>query len=323
MSIYSNNRSGVALMANVVANESYMESDIGTILAETEINDMAFFEAIMYSDLSEMSALREGTLLEADAKAANQGFIKANVDKLVELLKTLWAKIKALFKSAAQKIASYTSGDGVKIANAVKAALKEKNWTGSVTMDTYDHTQFGMPEGIHDGLFYANTTRKEIFAKWFGDESMNPGKFTKQALKDCKKTVTINSGNVANLYDVISNSKQTIADLKLKQDSIERTINLTASKIKANADEFSDIATLNSQVNAFQAVVTAYANTAIAACRANIGATRIALTKILHDVRKIKNEAAIMEAYDEINMAFTCPIEIDPRIASMVESMMA
>ena len=322
MSIYSRNRSGAALLAGVSANESYMESDIGTILAETEINDMAFFEAIMYSDLAEMNALREGTLLEADAKAANKGFIKTNVDKLVELLQKLWAKIKALFKSAAQKIASYTSSDGVKIANAVKAALKEKNWTGSIEVDTYDHAQFTMPEGIHDELF-ANNTRKEIFAKWFGDESMNPGKFTKQALKDCKKTITINSGNVASLYDVIANSKQTIADLKHKQDSIERSINLTASKIKADADKFSDIAAVNSQVNAFQAVVTAYANAAIAACRANIGATRVALTKILHDVRKIKNEAAIMEAYDEINMAFTCPIELNPQIASMVESMMA
>ena len=53
MSIYSNNRSGSMELDQIAANESYTCNDFGRILYESQLNDMAFFEAVLACEFKE------------------------------------------------------------------------------------------------------------------------------------------------------------------------------------------------------------------------------------------------------------------------------
>ena len=135
MPIYSANKS--AVLTKVPANESYTCEDIGRILYETQVNDMAFFEAILRCDFNEIKSLNEGTLLESEVAALNEATFKEIVNKLCDRLKKFWAKIKAVFKDAIEKIQAYALNDGKAFIKQFKKTVMYKigtisRWTGSI-----------------------------------------------------------------------------------------------------------------------------------------------------------------------------------------------
>lgn len=127
MSIYSTNRAGTVASIDVVANESYRASDIGRIMYEAQLNDMAIFEATLRADFAEISGIREGTMLESELVAFNEANAKSLLENIKKALKNFWEKIKGVFKSAIQKIAAYVLRDGKAYAAEFRAFKKSKN----------------------------------------------------------------------------------------------------------------------------------------------------------------------------------------------------
>ena len=332
MSIYSNNRSGVMEMAQVSMNEAYKNADIGTILAETEANDMAFFEAILYSDFNEIQGLREGTLLEAEAKKLNKESIKAFGDKIIVRLQGFLAKIKAMFRAVVEKIASYCTGDGKRIVAAINA--HKAGWTGSIeNVATYNvgHNAFIVLSTIDkyvkdDGQ---STDNKVLISQYLGNkvpgnDAITPKNYAKVALQAAKSVKTYDASNIGELCDILTSSKGEIKNFKIHEKKVEESVNAIAKEVRKQIGlNVANIAGLNSRVSAIETIISTITKAGIAAARANIGSARVALAKALTSMRKeskTTHEFAIMEAVAELEMAFNCPIEMTPEARSLVES---
>lgn len=330
MSIYSNNRSGVMEMAQVSMNEAYKNADIGTILAETEANDMAFFEAILYSDFNEIQGLREGTLLEAEAKKLNKESIKAFGSKIMDRLQAFLAKIKAMFRAVVEKIASYCAGDGKRIVAAINA--HKAGWTGSVeNVATYDtvHKAFMLPPRLENALSEA-IDNKDLISNYLASRGVNGAdklttkNYTKAAMAAAKSVKTYNASNIGELCEILTSGKGEIKNFKSKEKEVEGRVNDVAKEVRKQMGmNVLDIAGLNSRVSAIETVISTITKAGVAAARANIGSARVALAKALTSMRKeskTTHEFAIMEAVAELEMAFNCPIEMTPEARSLVES---
>lgn len=330
MSIYSNNRSGVMEMAQVSVNEAYKTADIGTILAETEANDMAFFEAILYSDFNEIQGLREGTLLEAEAKKLNKESIKAFGSKIMDRLQAFLAKIKAMFRAVVEKIASYCAGDGKRIVAAINA--HKAGWTGSVeNVATYDtvHKAFMLPPRLENALSEA-IDNKDLISNYLASRGVNGAdkltakNYIKAAMAAAKSVKTYNASNIGELCEILTSGKGEIKNFKSKEKEVEGRVNDVAKEVRKQVGmNVLDIAGLNSRVSAIETVISTITKAGVAAARANIGSARVALAKALTSMRKeskTTHEFAIMEAVAELEMAFNCPIEMTPEARSLVES---
>lgn len=329
MSIYSNNRSGVMEMAQVSVNEAYKTADIGTILAETEANDMAFFEAILYSDFNEIQGLREGTLLEAEAKKLNKESIKAIGEKIMDRLKAFVAKIKAMFDAVVEKIASYCAGDGKKIVAAINA--HKAGWTGSIeNVATYDvhHDVFMIPNDLEKAVIADGPANPDLVSTYlkndaFGTVKMSAKNYTKMAMGAAKSVNTYNASNINSLCDILEKGKNQIKFFKGRKAIVEFKVNAVAKNIRNHLGmDVVDIVALNNRVRAVETVISIITKASIAAARANIGSARVALGKALSSMRKEshKHEFAIMEAVAELDLAFNGPIEVTPEVRSMIES---
>lgn len=329
MSIYSNNRSGVMEMAQVSVNEAYKNADIGTILAETEANDMAFFEAILYSDFNELQGLREGTLLEAEAKKLNKESIKAFGEKIMDRLKAFVAKIKAMFDAVVEKIASYCAGDGKKIVAAINA--HKAGWTGSIeNVATYDvlHDVFMIPNDLEKAVIADGPANPDLVSTYlkndaFGTVKMSAKNYTKMAMDAAKSVNTYNASNIDSLCNILEKGKNQIKFFKGRKAIVEFKVNAVAKNIREHlGKDVVDIVALNNRVRAVETVISIITKASIAAARANIGSARVALAKALSSMRKEshKHEFAIMEAVAELDLAFNSHIEVTPEVRSMIES---
>ena len=109
MSIYSVNRTGSMALAQVAANESYKSEDIGRVLYETQVNDMAFFEAVLACDFNELKSMREGTLLESEVASLNEAAFGEMISKLVLTIFAWMAQQETEERKRRQK-------DGIEIA---------------------------------------------------------------------------------------------------------------------------------------------------------------------------------------------------------------
>ena len=143
MSIYSTNRMGHAASATVVANEAYTGSELGRVLYESQVNDMAIFEAVIASDLKECEGLREGTLLESEIAAFTEASVKEFFKAMGDRIKEFWGKIKGAFKAVIQKISAYVLKDGkAYVAEFEKAYAKlGGNYAGEIKAKLYDMEQ--------------------------------------------------------------------------------------------------------------------------------------------------------------------------------------
>ena len=99
MSIYSANRTGSFNVAQIPANESYKWNDIGRILCESQANDMAFFEAALACDFTEVKGLREGTILESEIASFTEAAEESLIEKLIKRVQEWVAKIITIFDS--------------------------------------------------------------------------------------------------------------------------------------------------------------------------------------------------------------------------------
>lgn len=109
----------------IAANESYGTEDIGRILIENEQNDMAIFNAVLKSDLHEIRARQEGTLLESEIQALSENAVKDLFNTIIAKLKKFWAKLKGVFQKAYAMITAYVIRNGKAFITANKKALAD------------------------------------------------------------------------------------------------------------------------------------------------------------------------------------------------------
>ena len=317
MSIYSSNRSGTMDLSCVA--EGYGDS-ISTILSETEANDMAFFEAVLCSDFNEIHGLREGVLTEAEAEENNNKDTESLGKKIIERLKKFWAKIKAFLKATMDKIISYTSGDGVALQNKIKAAIRSNpTWKGKVEFKLYDTEKgdiYTIPEEILNYDFrnagpsetYKKTVNRYL-AKNLGRDDATPGNYAMYALEASATNEVINIGNIADYYGYISVAKTAIDLIKRQEKQAEGIVRDAANVVK-NDLKMKDVMAVNHKVSALETVISTVCKAHVGAIRANIASVRIALGKALSSIKKEpapKQEAAVLEACDEIDLAFNYP----------------
>ncbi|MGL5327852.1 MAG: hypothetical protein ACRDD7_01200 [Peptostreptococcaceae bacterium] len=103
MGVYSSNRTqlGAYNSDEIVANENYF-GELGAVqmVIEGYQNDQALFEHVIDQDFAEATAVNEGTEVAVVTEASVGGFI----DKMKELVRKAWEKIKGLFQTFMTKV---------------------------------------------------------------------------------------------------------------------------------------------------------------------------------------------------------------------------
>lgn len=124
----------------IAANENYGVDDMGRILIENEMNDMAIFNAILKTDMYEMKQRNEGTMLESELRSLSENAIQNVFRSIIEKLKKFWAKMKGWFKKAYAMITAYCVRNGKAFLAANKKALSEINDKTKIKGDVYVST---------------------------------------------------------------------------------------------------------------------------------------------------------------------------------------
>ena len=347
MSIYSVNRTGSMALAQVVANESYKSEDIGRILYETQVNDMAFFEAVLACDFNELKSMREGTLLESEVASLNEAAFGEMVSKLVEKLKAFWSKLKAIFQNAIEKIAAYALNDGKAFVNQFKKSVGEKvnSWNGKVEkVETFNlqHKCFTVPNHFKLTDMVKRMTEH-------GDSDMNTAELVGWELAELvgatqpvgikdyaakahnvarNSPEDLTSENVNEYCDAISKANARVLVLKQRQRDAEKSINNAMKELKDMAkgseNEKESIVRINSVVSAYETYVATICKTGILVVREDMKSRRVALAKAMADINKSTkelSECVVLEAVDEFDAAMTDDLNLDAETKTAVDEL--
>lgn len=126
MGVYSGNRTclGSYDESEIVANENYFgEAGAMQIIAESVINDFAMFEAVISNDFQEV-ALGESY---AEIELLHEASIGGMFDKIKELAKKAWEKIKGLFKTFITKITVLMTRDNKSLVKKYQKEIYRKD----------------------------------------------------------------------------------------------------------------------------------------------------------------------------------------------------
>lgn len=126
MGVYSGNRTclGSYDESEIVANENYFgEAGAMQIIAESVINDFAMFEAVISNDFQEV-ALGESY---AEIELLQEASISGMFDKIKELAKKAWEKIKGLFKTFITKITVLMTRDNKSLVKKYQKEIYRKD----------------------------------------------------------------------------------------------------------------------------------------------------------------------------------------------------
>ena len=126
MGVYSGNRTclGSYDESEIVANENYFgEAGAMQIIAESVINDFAMFEAVISNDFQEVALGESYTEIELLHEASIGGMF----DKIKELAKKAWEKIKGLFKTFITKITVHMTRDNKSLVKKYQKEVYRKD----------------------------------------------------------------------------------------------------------------------------------------------------------------------------------------------------
>ena len=324
MPIYSRNRTGFMEAAQATADTSYGLNDFGRALYETQKNDMAFFESILHADFNEVKGLNEGTILESEVAALNEASFNTIIQKIVERLKKKWEAIKGFFKNAMDNIATYASTKASELSGRFSSMVgnKIKNWDGSITIRTFDHTHkvFQYDVDIINDLIEAdvswyndrNYSPAEICSSCLhsniadGDGTMSASEFNKAAMEACASEMTFDKSNINELKNGLTNGRAHIKSLREKEKQAGKVFSETIKRFEALMNSEKNVAHLNTVVSAYEAYITIVTRSAISAVRNDMKSRAAGLAKVIAAVAKTPKElkeAYILEAaedFDEI-----------------------
>lgn len=343
MGIYSANRSGMMESGAIVANENYTSSDAGKIIYESQVNDMAIFEAIIASDLQEAKAIQEGTLLESEAVKFNRQNATGILGKLEERIKQVWSKIKGLLKDAMNKIAAYVLRDGKAFAKEFRKKFEGKKIKEPIKTSVFNDqiinkvstiakvVNIGNIAGTVDK--FANSAdmikSNEIIKKLIGSDLSD-------YMEDIRNNMiidgTISQSDVEDLLKTIEDGKKDVAKTKALTSKIDKDFKdaisyiRSLSKAKAKNDENYKIKNATAACSAFEKLSSALAKVSIMVVKAGIKQARVNLSTILSEAVQesaVLAEAAALDAEAEVDDAMSpevsTEIEDDPELKDAVE----
>ena len=245
MAIISANRYG-KLNGKIMfaTNESYGMDDIGRILQENEINEMNLFNAILKSDMSEIKARTEGTMLESELTQLQEASLKNFYKAVADKLRAFWEKIKGVFKDAYANLAAYA----VKYGNVYLKANKAK--IDALTDDSKVPGKFlklnekdgvaACVSGCSSRCGTSQLVNKEVTAKTAADfnelflsmaigKAFDGKKDTYTAMKETVFTEIDNGtlkafGGKSHVIETIKDASQCIKSLRSLETEFEKTI---------------------------------------------------------------------------------------------------
>lgn len=334
MPIYSANRTGIA--APVA--ESATTTDIGQILYESQLNDMAIFSAVIRNDFGEICRLREGTMLECEIAALNEGAVKEFFKGLQEKLARFWAKIKEAFRNAIDNLSLLFGGNGKKAVEAFKQQYKELD--GDKYFNTTIDVKFAYkgfikalnPENLNNvddiekeinsarngskGEYGKDYIEKKLGALC-GQSSMTIKEYQEDVIEKNLTEKSIGKAEVDNLCHIVENGKDIIKSLKDGQRNTEKAIYAMSKKLKEaeykiedNKDQKVNIRNINGIVSAYESIVAIQTRLSINIAKASIKNCRKGLMKIIAEIRKARKEDtavaenAILLAEAEVDEVF-------------------
>lgn len=231
----------------IPAAEGYTVDSIGRILMENEMNDMAIFNATLRSDMYEIQARSEGTMLESELQALSENTVKDFFQKIIDKLKVFWSKLKAVFKNAYAKLTAYVVRNGKAFVAANKTAianlkgaekLKGECWVPKGGKDPALgllkganetlKTPFGFEEVgklVNEDDSVAEMTKKLLFNDTGFDQDGNFYDQLKESFYEKKEEPTLNeAGGRPALVNLLENASAAIKALKETEKKAEKSI---------------------------------------------------------------------------------------------------
>lgn len=358
MSIYSANRTGSVVAETARCNEGYTAADLGRIMYESQVNDMAIFESIVLTDLAEAKGIAEGTLLLSEAEEANKKTAKEIIETLKKKIIGFWEKIKGAFKAAITKISAYLLRDNKAFIADFKARYAkktEKGAAGEVEIVYYDvntyKTTIPTADTITDAIKASkdadNVKSAEVVNKALGEclgaEVEGTKDYKKKVIEKYGQKMTVNDNNHKKLLDILENAKDTIKSLKELEKQTSDSVNSVINALKKaeqllqrEADNKDDanahgqiVKNLSTLVSAYETVIANTTSVGIAMVKANVKNARKGLSGLIKSVTHedaILAEAAATVENDEIDAALTdAPAEpaLDAETQTEVEELVA
>ena len=202
---------------------------------------------------------------------------------------------------------------------------KIKNWDGSITIRTFDHThnvfQFNIND-INKNIDYeswnqesdsaANICMRMLGSNLGNNASVGISEYTKMALEACSSEVRIDKSNINELKSGLVTARSHIQSLRAKEKEAGIAINNTIKYLEGIFNRLSDetrknnsIAHMNMVVSGYEAYVTTVTRAAISAVRNDMKSRASALVKVIAAVAKTPRElkeAYILETAEDFDM---------------------
>lgn len=360
MSIYSANRTGSVVAETARCNEGYTAADLGRIMYESQVNDMAIFESIVLTDLAEAKGIAEGTLLLSEAEEANKKTAKEIIETLKKKIIRFWEKIKGAFKAAITKISAYLlRNNKAFIADfeaRYAAKIKKGDKFGSVEVTKFDveiykkriPTADEITEAIKANKDVDNVKSAEVVNRALGEcldgaEVTSPKDFKSKVIEKYGNKFTVDKNNYRVMVNLLNDAKSVVKSLKELESSTKDSVNSVINALKKaeqllqrEADNKDDanahgqiVKNLSTLVGAYEIVIANTTSVGIAMVKANVKNARKGLSGLIKSVTHedaILAEAAATVENDEIDAALTdAPAEpaLDAETQNEVEELVA
>lgn len=212
-------------------------------IAEGQLEDYSLFEAAINNDFAEIKAVKEGT----DIQPLQEASISGIVQRIVDFLTKLGAKIKALFTSFMAKIDSYMSKDTKKFVEKYEKSLAGKSFKGMKAkyaapnkgyVWAHDYT-FSLSLSDVGNKYEDGFKREEYMNGQFG-KMVGEGSCTAKEFKDkvhellYGKEEEVDNWDLSKLNAIgtrLKGNSTVLADLKKTNDSLQGAIRKAISDI--------------------------------------------------------------------------------------------
>lgn len=318
MGIYSRNRSGSFVNEEVKLNREYGPSDIGRIMYESVVNDNTIFDAIVMSDLQESMSLREGTLLEAEAKKFSKENAKKLLHSIGERLKAFWLKIKDIIKAAIRKFAAYILKDGKAFVDDFNAFMKDRKFDGTIKdVEVYDDSKFETfdisdldqevaTSKTDDNLNTADFLKK-LYKRHIGADCENDKEFRAKIKENCKEKRNYTNSDISGLCDYLKNASDKIKALKTEENNQKKNIDRIAKLLKDAEKDIDDNKDCGKIIKRIGLIASAYENVAASCISTLINMMQInvkTFRKVLGEVKKSATSTKEGKTEVQLNSVF-------------------
>lgn len=328
MPIYSRNR----VSGTVIASENYTDRDFGRIMYECALNDQKVFNAAIANDFREISAVREGTMLESELVSFREFSAREAWEGLKKKVKKLWEKIKGVFRAVFAKLSVWFVRNGKAFVKLHKKYLISKSGLDDCEIPRYRAKKSRFSDLVGDALTkdersltfenvvdkgnYGDKDASDMTEAMFGfiigtkcDASEFHDKFMEACFEDEETNVEyrdIKSAYPMNqMFSTIENGGKSIKDLKKAEKAADKKLSALIKKLDAAAsnekkyseDERKSYTAASKYTSAAQSYVTAVIRAQIAAVKLDVKQCRMVLGKLVaYTPKSSLNDSAMLES---------------------------